>query len=142
MTWQLLAIGAPLFFVAYQALSKLLPSDVSPFLVNAYASAAGTLVMLALYFMTAGERTVGLASRTFWLAVSIGFLISVGNAAIIKAYGLGAPQSGFTSIFYPLLIVYALVLGLVLWQERINWYQALGIVLAVVGVFLVVYFKR
>ncbi len=142
MTWQLLAIGAPLLFVSYQALSKLLPSDVSPFLVNAYASAAGAVVMLVLYFLTSTERAVTLASKTFWIAVGIGLLVSVGNAAIIKAYGLGAPQSGFTSIFYPLLVVYALLFGLILWQERLQWQQAAGIALAIVGVLLVVYFKR
>ena len=141
MTWQLLAIGAPLLFVTYQALSKLLPSDISPFLINAYASAIGVVVMLVLYFLTTAERTIAVSSRTLALAVGIGVLISLGNAAIIRAYGLGAPQASFTSIFYPLLIVYALVFGLVFWHEHLNWYQLLGVALSVVGVLLVVYFR-
>ncbi len=142
MTWQMIAIGAPLLFVTYQSISKLLPSDVSPFLVNAYASAIGVIVMLVLYLITSPTKVLALSSRSLWLAVTIGVLISVGNAAIIRAYGLGAPQSSFTSIFYPLLIVYALGFGLLFWNERLNWYQMLGVALSIIGVLLVVYFKR
>ena len=142
MTWQIIAIGAPLLFVAYQSISKLLPSDVSPFLINAYASAVGTIVMVLLYLMTPGEKSLALASKSLWLAISIGVLVSVGNAAIIRAYGLGAPQSGFTSVFYPLLIVYAIFFGLLFWNERLNWYQVLGVALSIIGVLLIVYFKR
>lgn len=142
MTWQMIAIGAPLLFVTYQTISKLLPSDTSPFLINAYASAVGAVVMLLLYLVSSGEKSFALNSKTLWLTIGIGVLISLGNAAIIKGYGLGAPQSGFTSIFYPLLIVYALGFGLLFWHERLNWYQLLGVFLSIIGVLLVVYFKR
>ena len=111
MTWQILAIGVPLLFVIYQSISKLLPSEVSPFLINAYASAIGFFVMLVMYLITSPQKSIALNTKTLWLALGIGFLISFGNAGIIKAYGLGAPQSLFTSIFYPLLIVYALAFG-------------------------------
>ncbi|OGG69207.1 hypothetical protein A3F27_01295 [Candidatus Kaiserbacteria bacterium RIFCSPHIGHO2_12_FULL_53_13] len=142
MTWQIIAIGAPLLFVTYQSISKLLPANISPFLVNAYASAVGAVVMVLLYFLTSTEKSVYLASRSLWLAIGIGVLVSVGNAAIIRAYGLGAPQSSFTSIFYPLLIVYALAFGLLFWHERLNWYQVLGVAFSILGVLLIVYFKR
>jgi len=98
--------------------------------------------MVLLYFLTSTEKSVYLASRSLWLAIGIGVLVSVGNAAIIRAYGLGAPQSSFTSIFYPLLIVYALAFGLLFWHERLNWYQVLGVAFSILGVLLIVYFKR
>lgn len=142
MTWQLLAIGLPLLFVTYQSLSKLLPGDISPFLVNAYASAIGAVIMFVLYLVTSTEKTFSMNSGSLWLALAIGALVSVGNAGIIRAYGLGAPQSTFTSVFYPLLIVYAIGFGLLFWHERLNWYQAVGVVLAIAGVLLIVYFKR
>ena len=142
MTWQMLAIGAPLLFVVYQSISKLLPTDISPFLVNAYASLVGVIVMLVLYFLTSTEKTLALTSKPLWLAIGIGTLISLGNVAIIKAYGLGAPQSEFTSVFYPLLITYALMFGILFWGERLNWYQMLGVVLSIAGVLLIVYFKH
>ena len=142
MTWQALAIGAPLLFVTYQAISKLLPTDISPFLINAYASAIGVVVMVILYLLTSPTKSLSLGSNSLWLAMGIGVLISLGNAAIIQAYGLGAPQSSFTSVFYPLLIAYALVVGLFFWNERLNWYQMLGVALSIIGVLLVLYFKR
>lgn len=142
MTWQMIAIGAPLLFVTYQSLSKLFPSDISPFLVNAYASGIGTIVMILLYLLTSTEKTFALTSKSLSLAIAIGVLISVGNAAIIKGYLLGAPQSSFTSIYYPLLIIYALVVSLLFWHERLNWYQLLGTALALIGIVLIVYFKR
>jgi len=142
MTWQILAIGVPLLFVIYQSISKLLPSEVSPFLINAYASAIGFFVMLVMYLITSPQKSIALNTKTLWLALGIGFLISVGNAGVIKAYGLGAPQSLFTSIFYPLLIVYALAFGLLFWHEKLNIYQMLGAALSIIGVLLIVYFKR
>ena len=142
MTWQMIAIGAPLLFVAYQSLSKFFPSDISPFLVNAYASAIGAIVMVALYLITATEKSFAISTKSLSLAVAIGVLVSVGNAAIIKAYGLGAPQAAFTGTFYPLLIVYGLLFGLLFWHEKLNWYQMLGIALATLGMFLIIYFKR
>jgi drug/metabolite transporter (DMT)-like permease len=72
----------------------------------------------------------------------IGILISVGNFLIIKAYSIGAPQSGFTSIFYPLLILYGIIFGLLFWHEKLNVYQSLGIILSIIGTLLVVYFKK
>jgi len=142
MTWQILAIGVPLLFVIYQSISKLLPSEVSPFLINAYASAIGFFVMLVMYLITSPQKSIALNTKTLWLALGIGFLVSVGNAGVIKAYGLGAPQSLFTSIFYPLLIVYALAFGLLFWHEKLNIYQMLGAALSIIGVLLIVYFKR
>ena len=142
MTWQILAIGVPLLFVIYQSISKLLPSEVSPFLINAYASAIGFFVMLVMYLITSPQKSMALNTKTLWLALGIGFLVSVGNAGVIKAYGLGAPQSLFTSIFYPLLIVYALAFGLLFWHEKLNIYQMLGAALSIIGVLLIVYFKR
>ena len=142
MDWRILAVVAPLLFVSYQTLSKLFPKDVSVFLINAYASAIGTIVMLILFFLTTKDKSLALGSKYLPLAVGIGVLISFGNAAVIKAYGLGAPQSAFTGTFYPLLIVYGLIFGLLFWHERLNWYQSLGIALVLIGMFLIIFFKR
>lgn len=142
MSWQLLAVTAPLLFVAYQALSKVLSTSISPFLANAYASAMGVAVMLALYFLTSQNKSVAMDAKNLTLALSIGALVSIGNAAIIKAYALGAPQSAFTGTYYPALIIYGVAFGLLFWHERLTLYQAVGIALILVGVFLTFYFKQ
>ena len=142
MTWQAFAVSVPLLFVAYQALSKLLPESTSAFLVNAYASAIGAFIMLALYVLTSSQKSFVLDARTLSIALGIGVLISIGNAGIIHAYLLGAPQSSFSAIYYPLLVIYALIVSVIIWHERLNVYQILGIALCIVGILLIVYFKR
>src|SRR3989344_1217173 len=127
MTWQMIAIGAPLLFVTYQSISKLLPADVSPFLINAYASAVGAVVMVLLYLTTSGEKSLTLASKSLWLAIGIGVLVSVGNAAIIRAYGLGPPKWGFPPVFSPLFIVPAIFLGFFFGPGPLTCYKETGV---------------
>ena len=142
LDWRLLALVTPLAFVSYQAFSKLLPKGTSVFLVNAYASLVGLVLMLGLHFMTAGDKSVHLTNKQFALAIAIGIFISLGNLGIIKAYSLGAPQSLFTLFFYVALIVYGIIVGVLLWQERLNLIQVAGMLLAVTGVVIAVKFKK
>ncbi len=142
MTWQALAVIGPLFFVLYQALSKFFPKDISPFLINLYVSLMGAAVMLVLFLFTSPTKSLELAPKYLPLALGVGALIAIGNAIIIRAYGLGAPQSGFTSLFYPLLILYGVALGFLFWKEKIHLMQGLGVALSLAGLFLITYFKK
>jgi len=141
MDWKPLALTVPIFFVTYQALAKTLPKNISVFLVNAYASFIGVLIMLALHFLTSSNKP-GPHGKYIWTAVGIGALISLGNFGIIKAFSLGAPQTLFTVMFYVSLIVYGVLVGLIIWHEHLKAIQALGILLAVVGIFLTAYFRK
>lgn len=140
-TWQLLAIFTPLLFVTYQTISKFLPKDAPIFLVNAIASFIGAIIMFGLH-LALSNKTQILGSRNIPLIIAIGVLISVGNFLIIKAYSLGAPQSAFTSLFYPLTIVYGVLYGYVLWHEKFNGVQLTGLLLITVGLVLVSYFRK
>lgn len=142
MDWRALAFTVPLLFVTYQGLSKLLPKGTSVFLVNAYASLVGLAIMLTLHLLTQQDKSVRLPTKTLLLALAIGGLISFGNWGIIKAFSLGAPQSTFSLFFYVTLIIYGIIFGLVFWHEHLQPIQALGMVLALAGVFLTVYFKK
>lgn len=141
--WKLLAFLAPVFFVSYQAVSKLLPKGTSVFLVNAWASVVGALIMFLIHFATSPNKSLSFGnSRTLLLVIIIGVLISLGNYTIIKAYSLGAAQSVFTSIFNPLYILYGVGVGLLIWHEKLNLMQGFGILLSIIGLILVVYFKK
>lgn len=140
--WKVIAIFTPILFVAYQTLSKTLPKGTSVFLVNAYASLIGAAFMLLIFFLTSSNKSVAVSGRILLTALAIGLLISSGNFLIIKAYSLGASQSIFTSLFYPILIILSLAVGLIIWHERLNPIQILGVVLSVVGVILVGYFRK
>ena len=142
MNWQPLAFSVPILFVLYQALSKTLPKGISIFLVNAYASLIGAMVMLLLHLATSDKKSVSLPNKYLLTAAGIGLLVSLGNFGIIKAYSLGAPQSLFTILFYVTLIIYGIIFGLVFWHERLHLIQLLGMILAVAGLVIVVHYRK
>jgi drug/metabolite transporter (DMT)-like permease len=142
LDWKILAITAPIFFVGYQALSKLLPKTISVFLVNAYASLIGLLFMLALHFLLSPSKTIALNTKTLPIAAGMGILIALGNFGIIKAYNLGAPQSLFTIIFYVALIIYGVLFGIMIWHERLSFPQVIGALLSIAGLLLIVYYRK
>jgi drug/metabolite transporter (DMT)-like permease len=139
--WQLLTIIAPIFFIAYQALSKLLPKTTSSYLVTAYASLTGAIVMLALHLLLSPTKSLTMGWRTVGLTLSIGTLIALGNFTIIKIFNVGATQSGFSSIFNPLYIVYGLIVGVVVWHEKLNLAQLGGVALAIAGIVVITVFR-
>ena len=140
--WKLLAIIAPIFFVIYQAISKLLPKGTSIFLINAYAAFVGLIFMLILHFLLSPSKSLTLNTKVLPMVLGIGIFISLGNYGIIKAYNLGAPQSLFTPIFYVALIIYGVIFGLLIWQEKLTPFQILGIIIAITGLVMTVYFKK
>ncbi len=140
--WKLLAIFAPLLFVTYQTLSKVLPKDTPIFLVNAYASLIGFLIMILIHFLVDPKKRLILDPKVLPVAIGIGILISLGNFAIIKAYSLGAPQSLFSSIFYVALIIYGVLFGFIIWHEKLNLIQLIGIFLSIAGLLMVTYFRK
>lgn len=140
--WKILAVGTPLLFVIYQTLSKLLPKDISVFLVNAYASFIGFLIMLALHLFISPDKSLILGTKYLPIAIGIGALIGMGNFGIIKSYTLGAPQSLFTIIFYISLIIYGILFGFLIWHEKLNSLQIIGMILALTGLVMTVYFKK
>lgn len=139
--WKILAVTTPLLFVTYQTLSKFLPKDASVFLVNAYASFIGFLIMLTFHLLTSSDKSLILGMKYLPIAIGIGTLIALGNFGIIKAYTLGAPQSLFTIIFYIALIIYGVIFGFIIWHEKLNIFQIIGMLMAIAGLFITVYFK-
>lgn len=142
LDWKILALSTPLLFVTYQTLSKFLPKDASVFLVNAYASFIGFLIMLTLHLLTSQDKSLILGMKYLPIAIGIGALIGLGNYGIIKAYTLGAPQSLFTLLFYVTLIIYGVIFGFIIWHEKLNFFQVIGMLMAVAGLFITVYFKK
>lgn len=139
--WKILSFTTPLLFVIYQTLSKFLPKDISIFLINAYASFVGFLIMMTLHLLTSQEKSLVLGMRYLPIAIGIGALIGLGNYGIIKAYALGAPQTLFTILFYVTLIIYGVIFGFIIWHEKLNIFQIIGTIMALLGIFITVYFK-
>ena len=142
MDWKILAVITPLAFVIYQSLAKLFPKDISIFLVNAYASLVGFVIMLTLHLLISPDKSLSLSGKNLFIAICCGLLISIGNFGIIKSFNLGAPQSLFTPIFYISLIIYGVLFGLLIWHETLNLPQIIGGLLAIAGIIMIVYFKK
>jgi len=141
-TWQTLTLIIPLLFVTYQSLSKLLPKDTSAFLVNAFASLIGFFIMIILHLLFSQQKTLVLQPKVFVISLVIGLLIGLGNSGIIKAYNLGAPLSVFTPLFYSVTIIYGILIGFIVWHEKLNTGQILGALLSLAGIGLIIYFKK
>ena len=141
-SWKLIAVLTPVAFVIYQSLSKLLPKNTSVFLVTAYASLLGAFLMFSIHLLTSSNKSLGLTGKSLGIAFLIGLFIVTGNFLIVKAYSLGAPQSTFTAMFYPVLIILGVLSGILFWHEKLNAIQLLGMVLSVAGVVLISYFRK
>lgn len=142
MNWIVFAIIAPLFLSGYQALSKLLPKKTPVFLVSFYIYALATLFFLILHLIGSSNKSFSLNLKYAPIVIGIAAFLTIANYSIVKAYTLGAPQSSFSAIFNPLYIIFGLFLGVIIWQEKLNLYQALGVALSLIGMMLVIYFKK
>jgi len=142
LDWKLFALITPLFFIIYQTISKFLPKDTSVFLVNAYASLIGFIIMIIFQLLFSPNKSLTINVKVLPLVIAIGILISFGNFGIIKAYSLGAPQSLFSLIFYVVLIIYGILFGLLLWHEKLNPMQIMGVLLSISGLLFIIYFKK
>ena len=139
--WKLAAAIIPLFFVAYQTLSKTLPKGTSVILVTTYASFISAFFILIVHLLTSQNKSLSLTMHSFLLAIAIGILISIGNFLIIRTFSLNAPQTGFYAIFNALYVIYGVVIGLILWHEKLNGIQMIGILFSIMGIVMVAYFK-
>jgi drug/metabolite transporter (DMT)-like permease len=142
MDWRLLAFTVPLMFVSFQSLSKLIPKSTSSFLVTCYALVVGAVLMLSFFLATSADKPLRLTGKSLALAIGIGALLGLGNYGVIKAYSLGAPQSTFTPLMYVILIVYGIIFGYLFFHEKLHMMQLAGVIIALVGVFMIVHFKK
>ena len=138
-SWKILAIFTPLLFVTYQTLSKYFPKDAPLLFITALSSLVGAAVLFFIHMLS--HEKVVLSNNSIIIAVAIGILVSVGNFFIMKAYAWGAPQSSFSTIFYPLFILYSIIFGIFLWHEGLSVPQIAGIILIFGGLGLVMFYR-
>lgn len=98
--------------------------------------------MLVLHLLTSSDKSLILGAKYLPVALGIGVLVGLGNFGIIKAYTLGAPQSLFTILFYVALIIYGILFGFLIWHEKLSIIQIVGMLFAIAGLFMAVYFKK
>lgn len=142
LDWKIFALLGPLFFASYQSISKLLPKSDSVFLVSAYASLVSAIVIFILHFLLSPNKSLQISAKSIPLVIIIGILTGLGNFGILKAYNLGAPQSLFSPIFYISLIIYGTFFGVLFWHEKLSLPIIFGALLSIVGILIIVYYKK
>lgn len=142
LDWKILAVFGPLLFATYQSIAKLLPRNSPIYLINAYAFIVGSIFMLFLHLLVSSNKSLSLSSRSLFIAVGIGLLLSLGNFTIIKAYNLGAPQSIYSIIAYVVLIFFGILFGVLFWHEKLTLPIVFGTILSIAGILIIVYYKR
>lgn len=135
LPWALLALGAyslvaPLMSAATTGDPRI-PSTVAALLANGILVAGSVAVVL----YTGRDVGAYLSHPKFPLVVAGGLFLTVGILAYYRALSLG-PVSVVTPVFGLFLVVSSLV-GVVVLDEPLTARKAVGIVLAVVAVYLV-----
>jgi len=129
-------------FSFYQSLAKILPKNIPIFLATAYAFLFGSIVLFIIHLLSSSNKSIIMSEKNIPILIGIGALLAVGNFFTIKAYSLGAPQSGFVAVFNPASVTFGVILGFILWQEKLSLGQIAGILLSIIGILFIVSFKK
>lgn len=132
--WILYSIAAAFFWGTWGVVAKLISDDVSPF-TNHLLFSAGMLLTLPLVIKKVRpDNSEARPNRKgiLWGLVA-GILAVTGNVAVYQAFTAG----GLAAIVIPVTNLYPLVtigIALLVFKEKLNWINALGILLAIPAV--------
>ena len=111
-------------------LQKLATNYISGGLSTLWFLAA--FVPVAAWIISQGPTPVGVAMKTWVLAIALGLTFALGNLALLVAFA----REGKASIIAPLAGLYPVVsipIAILCLNERIGWREALGILLALIS---------
>jgi len=130
--WILYSIAAAFFWGCWGVVAKLISDQVSPF-TNHLLFSVGMLLTLPL--VTKKVRTTESNRRGIIWGLVAGLLAVTGNVAVYQAFSTG----GLAAIVIPVTNLYPLVtivIALVVFKEKLNWINAIGILLAIPAVLM------
>ncbi len=130
--WILYSIAAAFFWGTWGVVAKLISDDVSPF-TNHLLFSIGMLLTLPLVIKKVSTVTPNRKGIAWGLAA--GVLAVTGNVAVYKAFSAG----GLAAIVIPVTNLYPLVtiaIALLVFKEKLNWINAIGILLAIPAVLM------
>ncbi len=131
-----LAVISNLF---YHLAQKLTPSSANPALammVTYTVAMAVSLVALVLFFPL--ESGLGLAIRKVnWASVLLGIAVVGIELGFLLAYRAGGKISQVQIVVSTAITLILIPVGLAFFQERLSWFNGIGIVLCLAGLILV-----
>ena len=130
--WIYYSIAAALFWEVWGVVAKLISEDVNPY-TNHVLFTIGMFFTLPLVFGKIRKETAN-RKGIIWGIVS-GILAVTGNLAVFQAFSNG----GLAAIVIPLTNLYPLItitIALLIFKEKLNWLNGIGILLAVPAVIM------
>lgn len=130
--WILYSIAAAFFWGTWGVVAKLISDQVSPF-TNHVLFSIGMLLTLPLVLKKVRTETPN-RKGILWGLVA-GVLAVTGNVAVYQAFTSG----GLAAIVIPVTNLYPLVtigIALLVFKEKLNWINAIGILLAIPAVLM------
>lgn len=130
--WILYSIAAAFFWGTWGVVAKLISDQVSPF-TNHVLFSVGMLLTLPLVLKKV--RTEAPNRKGILWGLVAGILAVTGNVAVYQAFSAG----GLAAIVIPVTNLYPLVtigIALMVFKEKLNWINAIGILLAIPAVLM------
>lgn len=135
MIWPIaLVVGVNVF---YHITTKSTPQGVNAFASLSLTYLTGAAAALAFYFLSGGRDLVGELQKTNWTAWALGLIIvglEVGNICVYRA---GWKISVASLVMNISLACVLLFVGLLLYHETVSLRQGIGILVCLVGIYLV-----
>ena len=132
--WLLFAFLALLLFGIFSASQKVVTKYLST--GWSYLSFVVSSVLVSVFFIASGLIQFNFSPKSFLIGSMAGFLDGLGVLAIYSAYRARGKASKVSSIGSTLQQVFTIILALVFLNERIDMTIFAGIVLAIIGAYL------
>ena len=136
-TWFFYAVGAAGLYGAHQIFTKLASEKISDglggFVVE--GTAAVTILLYLAYLRFFGNWNQTSSAPGVWYSVLTGICVGVGTIFFFLLFQKGGPLSAVPMVLAGGAAMMA-VAGILFFREPASWSRLLGIVLALVGLFL------
>jgi drug/metabolite transporter (DMT)-like permease len=136
-TGDLLMIAAAICWAWQSAESTRLLPKYGPIRLTVFAMVAGTVIMVPLsipWLVSQNWRDIPISG---WLGLGYSALLSITYAYFVWAYAISTIGVAHTSVFNNVTPIVALFAGWLLLEEKPSLVQFSGVVLIIVGVFIV-----
>lgn len=135
LTWLALAIVST---VAYHLVLKLTPATVNPFLSLAVTYAVATVVFVAVYAATPNSAPLRASLQLLnWTALGLAAAIVLLDLGFLMLYRSGFEVSLGQLVTQSAAALLLLLLGVAFFRERLTLVNVGGILLCVVGLWLI-----
>ena len=122
----------------YNICTKSMPSDMDPLASLTVTYAVGAVVCLVLYFFLNKDASLAREySRISWAPIVLGIVIVGLEAGYIYAYKAGWSVSTAPIVQAAVLAVILVIVGYVMFKESITAGKVAGILICLVGLYLI-----